>query len=299
MAGFTTQKSGFTQVTDLFLSIATDMVANGFTLAYPTTLPTAAVPPASAALFKATLQFASAAEVAVALPWRVQLDASVAKLGSINVATPTQLPNDGTTALIIPPGLSSSPSVPVGMVNTTGTLPTTSGSTVDNSPFYFIARDGADTSTTVGANANPMSYRLTITDRGFALCVWDDASDAQATPKVSWLVVQRPVDHTTGIAYTTGHAPVFAVYGMDGATSKFVVRENDVLRPSPQVPADSDSEDSRAILNTSNQVSITEDNRYVITFPNGLNTPRYAYTLELDMLAYTSADVCRNSLMCH
>jgi hypothetical protein len=51
------------------------------------------------------------------------------------------------------------------------------------------------------------------------------------------------------------------------------------------------TEDSRAIINPMNQVAITEDNKYVITFPNGLNTPRFAYTHELDIIATTSADV--------
>lgn len=293
MAGFTTQKGGFTEVTNLFLSIATDLAANGFTLNFPASLPTPPAAGAAAALFKATLEFTSTAETPLAMPWRIQLDASVAKLGSINVATPIQLPNDGTTALIIPAGSGgATPPVPVGMVNAKGTLPTAgSSSGTASTQYYFVARDGNDTATVPGKLANPMSYRLTVTDRGIAVAVWVDASDAQAVPVVSWLVVQRPVDHTTGVTFVTGHAPVFAVFGMAGLTSKFVVREDDVQKPSPTVPADSDSEDSRAILNTSNQVTITEDNRYVITFPNGLNTPRYAYTHELDMLAYTSADV--------
>jgi hypothetical protein len=44
-------------------------------------------------------------------------------------------------------------------------------------------------------------------------------------------------------------------------------------------------------MNARQQVAISENNKYVITFPNGLNTSRYAYTHELDMIAYTSADV--------
>lgn len=288
MAGFTTQKSGFTQVTDLFLSIAQDLVANGFTLKFPTTLPTAGVPPAATALFKTTLEFVETGDAA-AMPWRIQLDASVAKIGSINVATPIQLPNDGTTAVIID-STGNKPPMPVGMINCKFTLPASGGSATDLSPYYFVWRDGG-TSSTAGANAYPLSYRLTVTDRGVAIAVWEDASDGDATPNVSWLAVQRPVDHLTGTTFVTGHAPVFAVFGMTGLTGKFVVRENDVLKPTGGVVADANAEDSKAILNIKNQVSITEDNRYVITFPNGLNTPRYSYTQELDMIAYTSADV--------
>lgn len=72
---------------------------------------------------------------------------------------------------------------------------------------------------------------------------------------------------------------------------KFVVCETDIARPSLTVPADSAVEDSNPIFNSTNQVATSEDNKYVITIPKGLNTPRYAYTHELDMIGYTSADV--------
>lgn len=288
MASFTTQKGGFVYVTDLFLSITQDLVANGFALKFPSTLPPAPTAGAKVALFKATLEFTETGDMA-AQPWRIQFDASRANIGSVNVATPIQLPNDGSTAVIIPTS-GSNPPYPIGMLNTTGVLSSSMTASRDYSDTYFVYRDG-NTSTDIGANAFPLSYRLSVTPRGVAIVVWEDASDAATVPNVSWLVVQRPVDHVTGQVFVTGHAPVFAVYGMAGMTRKFVVRENDVLKPSPSVPADSNTEDSRAILNTANQVSITEDNRYVITFPNGLNTPRYSYTQELDMMAYTSADV--------
>ena len=72
---------------------------------------------------------------------------------------------------------------------------------------------------------------------------------------------------------------------------KFVVREADVLRPSIPVSATRNFPDSNSIINSNQQISITENNEYVITFPTGLNTARYAYTEELDMIAFTSADV--------
>ena len=72
---------------------------------------------------------------------------------------------------------------------------------------------------------------------------------------------------------------------------KFVVCESDVHRPSLTVLADQNTEDSNAILNSHRQVATSEDNKYVITIPKGLNTTRYAYTYELDMIGYTSADV--------
>lgn len=72
---------------------------------------------------------------------------------------------------------------------------------------------------------------------------------------------------------------------------KFVVCEADVQRPTLTRPADVAMPDSNPILNSSEMVSVSEDNKYVITIPKGLNTPRFAYTQELDLIAYTSADV--------
>lgn len=94
---------------------------------------------------------------------------------------------------------------------------------------------------------------------------------------------------------------------------RFIVREQDIEAPYPTpryvkdafgvrmdyaeggfpfgVDATEHSVDYAAVINTKQQVAITENNKYVITFPNGFNTARYAYTHELDMIAYTSADV--------
>ena len=101
--------------------------------------------------------------------------------------------------------------------------------------------------------------------------------------------------------------------------NRFVVREKDITSPYPQpqfikeliasesegqpafdyieygqpfgVPADQHSTDYAAVINTKQQVSISENNRYIINFPNGMNTSRYSYTHEMDLIAYASADV--------
>lgn len=101
--------------------------------------------------------------------------------------------------------------------------------------------------------------------------------------------------------------------------NRFIVREKDITAPYPTqqynkdgllpdpgfgsgkdyseygrqfgVPADEHTVDYAAIINTKQQVSISEGSKYVITFPNGMNTSRFAYTHEMDMVAYTSADV--------
>lgn len=45
------------------------------------------------------------------------------------------------------------------------------------------------------------------------------------------------------------------------------------------------------IINNRSYIAITEDNNYVTTFPSGFCTSRYAYYGEMDMIAYTSADI--------
>ena len=52
-----------------------------------------------------------------------------------------------------------------------------------------------------------------------------------------------------------------------------------------------DITDSAAVLNPFKQVSFNENGDYVLSFLNNLNTPRFKYTTELDMVGTISADV--------
>jgi hypothetical protein len=61
------------------------------------------------------------------------------------------------------------------------------------------------------------------------------------------------------------------------------------------VPADAHSQDSFAILNSSNQIALSEDSKYLVSFLHNLSTPRFRYSEELDMVGQTSADVCMAS----
>lgn len=274
------QRSGFTRVPEMYYAIIQDLLANGFTLNFPTTELLAPVAGAVYPSFKATLQAGAAVDpLATDQPWCIQFEAKASQVGNIYVATPIQLPDDGSVANL---GAEVG-QLPAGMVNATiSPVPTTAAGA-------FIFRSDRVLDQAV-AEAYPFSYRLTISDHGIVLVVWEDASDNKGT-KHSWICVQRPVDRLTGAPLIVGHCPLFCVFGLVGDPWKFVVREADVLKPTIPVPADKDTEDSHAILNSANQVSITENNRYVIAFPNGLNTPRYMYTENLDMIAYCSADV--------
>lgn len=295
MATYSVQRAGFTRVPELFYAIVSDLIANGFAMKFPTSALQAPVANTKYLPFKVTLEATDKADpLAATQPWRIQFDcATVAsdQIGNVYIASPIQLPNDGTVAQVdVNDGSTVATQLPAGMLNVTGAYPAALNPLVNYSDVCFIDRR-TRMKTELNALAYPMTYRLTITDHGVALAIWEDATEDDKTIQFSWFVAQRPVNHLTGIPLMTGHCPMFCIYGMKSMVHKFVVRESDVLKPSISLPADVDTEDSAAIINTKNQVSITENNRYVMAFPNGLNTARYMYTEELDMLAYTSADV--------
>jgi len=145
----------------------------------------------------------------------------------------------------------------------------------------------------------PMSYRITCTDHGLFLSVWGPDPE-ESGKNYSWLLAQRPVDKKTGIVrgLTTpinnavpGNRPLFCVNSTNNAFYKFVVREHDLGVPSARKDATLNSDDSGAVINPYQQQSLTENGEYVITFLNNLNTSRFKYADELDMVGTVSADV--------
>ena len=61
------------------------------------------------------------------------------------------------------------------------------------------------------ARSYPMSYRMTVTDHGMGLFIFDQASVDQ-DDDYAWFVVQRHVDQTTGQPEFSGKSPVHCVY---------------------------------------------------------------------------------------
>ena len=174
--------------------------------------------------------------------------------------------------------------------------------------------------------AYPLNYAITISDHGLFFGMWEGTwSSLHRTKNASrdnyfnWLVIQRPVNRFTGQTLTAGRSPVFCVNCVGYKYWKFIVREADILHPSQgdqqlqssvfdstlaapvtqitpfRVPADQHSEDSFAVINTSNQLALTEDSTYLVGFLHNLSTPRFRYSEELDMVGQTSADVCMSS----
>ena len=217
-------------------------------------------------------------------PWRMLVDVSGATGGAgqikIAFANPEQISNTGATSSF-PGAVDTTGARVMGQLGNAWSKP---GSALGD---VFVNRSIINQTFDAG---NTISYVLTATARGIAFFIWDEGSDA--SPKFSWFLVQSAVNKDTGAARVDNLSPIFCVYSCDAQSPrKFVISESDVFRPTESKPADEDSIDSAAILNSKQQVAIAIGNKYLVTFPNRLNTDRYAYTDELDMIAYTSADV--------
>lgn len=145
--------------------------------------------------------------------------------------------------------------------------------------------------------SQPISYRLVLSDHGLFLGCW--GPDPEENGKgFSWMLVQRPVDKKFGITRglpedpaSPGNRPLFCVNSVNGKFWKFVVREHDNPVPSTRKDATKSSADSGQVINPYQQQSLTENGEYVITFLNNLNSSRFKYSDELDMLGTVSSDV--------
>jgi hypothetical protein len=339
-SGFSVQRNGFVKVGDIIGSVITDLEANGFTLKFPAVAPINWASP-----YKVTLEAGSTVDpLATTQKWRIQFTVIDDFQCKMYVAADLQLPDDGSVAklnvdfntavdnagvigtdLVYPYKLDGTtlivPDTPYNASTPTTLAMVQRSKRINNADSQFIDRSIRIPDLATAANY-PMSYLLNVTPRGFSLCIWEEAQDITAGQNFSWVVVQRPVDRTTGQALvdTATKCPLFCVYGLqdmyvpaaikpkdsadtnghaiiiyperwESGIKKFVVRESDVVKPTPSMPATYDSVDSNGIMNAGKQVTITEDNKYVVTFPNKLNTYRYAYTQELDLVGYTSASV--------
>lgn len=78
---------------------------------------------------------------------------------------------------------------------------------------------------------------------------------------------------------------------------RFVAREFDILKPSDaHFYATRHQVDSNAVINPLEQLAITDENRFVITFPTGLTTQRFMYPKEeVDLICFSSAEVVAES----
>lgn len=250
--------------------------------------------------------------------WRIMFKYHDADRMSIAVATKLQLQDDGTIAYFTNRKLNSPSKKEIpGAVgaNYTGSdgEPKVGSDSASLSEVFLNRQMAKD-----GEAAYPMSYTLTLTNRGFFFAVWEGSqeealqtynetpADYFSNSPIKWVLVQRSVDRVTGHvrgggalrgdndpATETSRCPVFCVFGVGAPNQyrRFIVRENDVLTPSRKKLVSEESEDCAPMINPYQQNSITETGEFVVTFLNNLTTSRYRYSDELDMVGTVGAEV--------
>lgn len=297
MAGYSIQRNGFLTFKTMMHSFIKDLKDNGFTLINPTALVTT---PAGSETSTATLEAGPTVNTVTNQAWRIRIECVSDIRVNIYAGTSLQLDSSG---LVAPSNKATTGTDKQGQLfldNQTGngfmgdkewSLPTTS-------PLLLSG------TTTVGTSL-PLAYQLSISTRGIAACFWSEGSEEFGN-RFSWFVIQRPSHPTNGAPLITGKCPVFCIFSNGGGgptgthpslvlnktgIKKFVVREADINTTSSSKSAVTHTVDSNLIMNSNVQTSFTEDGKYIINFPSGLNTDRYVYVHEMDMIAFTSADV--------
>jgi len=172
-------------------------------------------------------------------PWRVQFVVSGPQQALGSVAAPLQMAFDPALGRVSIAKVTDSTGAVVDNVGSLGAWEPLGVFTASDFRQGFVNRTQrvADQ-----ARTYPLSYILTIAERGFFLGIWEGNWSTQsanagypsdyASNFFNWVLVQRPVDRNTGRALLTGKSPVFAVNGVDYIYYKAIVREADVLHPS-------------------------------------------------------------------
>lgn len=244
--------------------------------------------------------------------WRICFNLVSQYRLAIHVGTRLQFPDSGTLAF-----LNNRAMVSPTLVEPPGNLAETWNGVGGIPNAATFEQTWLDRSPSAGSEgAYPMSYVLTLTNRGIFLAVWEDSQEeipaaidplgGHGNSPVRWFLIQRSVDRVTGHvrggaamrgsfdpANETSKCPVYCVGGTNNKNQwyKFIVRENDVLSPSRKKFAIASSTDSSALLNPFEQQSLTETGEFIVTFLNNLSTPRYRYSDELDMIGTVGAEV--------
>ncbi|SBV38435.1 hypothetical protein BN7874_241 [Phage NCTB] len=296
--GFTVEKNNFTNIEMLLADLASNLLANGFEIV--------SLDNQQADLAVGTQHTAATFKAQTAVdplagdedqPWYLHMVANQTdKTLDFYAFTPTQLIIDDQGAVTVATSRTSGSNIyKCGFLNV-DSLYAASGDA--NTHFFSYENWGFDTA---DEEAVPMSYFLSISDHGIAFSMWAEAYDKDGD-KFAWFVIQRMVDDT-GAVIQDGKSPLFCVFSQKGGGGtdlntvdangilKFVVRESDINTPTLPVSATKDTGDSARIINSVQQTSIYEDGKFIINFPRSLNTQRYSYPHELDMIAYASADV--------
>jgi len=146
---------------------------------------------------------------------------------------------------------------------------------------------------------NECNYRVTFTGRGFALAIWPTVKINQSANN-SMVVLQRPVNPSTGLPKVEGTAPIFAMWHGAEVTGNYfewgIVREKD---RSPSYAMEQNTvtgigwETNRynfyKISLDWAHPNLFDNNSHVVKFPYGFATNRHLYMEELDLVCLINA----------
>lgn len=296
--GLSIERNGFTHVENLGFQIVTDLVAAGFAVVAVDQLETDQFQPGTNHyILEPGLDVDPLSEEQ---PWRLVLEFNETT-GYINVwaLTPTQIDDQNKVTVYAEEKES-------------GRLSIDNSSSNDSEGYNFWNRNSDDSKWScyqhedVDEKNIPLSYQLSVTDHGVFFAMWAE-SYSDAGDCFCWFLIQRPVNCETGQIVTHGKSPVVCVFSQYGNSKtsynldtnnklsksilQFIVREEDINKPTVPASAIIPTEDREPLLNPIQQTAITEDGNYVIKLPHGFCTSRHVYDYKLDMIAYTSADV--------
>lgn len=278
------QRGGLTSLGAILTAMHEDLKAAGFTSLLP-----AGVAPLTLTAGKGLFVMDSSAvcnPLHATQPWRIRVEVTLNDSMSVVIASPKQITETGVVFNF--PSLTENDQRPAVM----GHLGELFVPDMKKAGNVFISRGTTDTHGDSYLNNTGITYgyTLSVAKHGVAFCVWENSTEA--LPVFSTFCVQVPVNKDTGVPLADMKSPIFVVYNCDNTPfKKFVISESDVTTPTKSVLAGKDSVNSAAILNEEEQVAVKLDNKYLVTFPNRVNTERFAYSEELDLIAYTSADV--------
>ena len=151
----------------------------------------------------------------------------------------------------------------------------------------------------VDGEAYPMTVYVASTNHGIAICVCAESVTNLGTA-FSWFVAQRPVSNLGAVLETS---PVICVFssggGVDGdpdvldvdGIQMFTAIEADIGAATFHKSAVAFGPDSVPVINPLQQVALTRENKVLVYVAQSYNTARHVFPMQLDMLAYTSADV--------
>jgi hypothetical protein len=191
-----------------------------------------------------------------------------------------------------------------GVTLTRGKAPVFHINSVNYKYYKSVVREADILHPTSGPSPTPASGNINIA-----------SSAVSGNTPSSWVVTGTP-DTRTGEAsqFLVNLEPGSTLYDTTGytiGTVKSIVNDASLLLTSKpgkiitnqdffytppnilalRVLADVHSPDSHAIFNAAEQIALTEDKTYLLSFPHNLTTPRFRYTEELDMVGMTSSDV--------